>query len=758
MTANTSVGTWLKEIRQAHARLQTASVAVRSSLTIEDGAATSLAGLASTKIGRMNEGALLEAVRQIWSDAAKGPVREYLRQLGRVGAELAAAIVVQVLIPAEAAGVLMTRDPLERDRPQIIVEAAWGLGESVVSGLVTPDRYVLEPASGAIVDQQIGFKPTQHTEAGLEMVPEILHRASCLSQADLTALAQSGREAEALFGWPCDIEWARAAGKIWLLQARPITTDNLAEQLQIRREEIERTRSYADPRGTIWLRNAFAQELPEPTPMTWSVLKSLLSAQGGFGQMYRELGFHPDPVLDESGSYDLICGRLYCNWSREPLFYANGLPLAYNFTALRHDSTKLSQARPELDWQRADFRFWLELPRHFLRSIALPRRLNRALQSFPQDFRSRIVPQFRRLLESSQRCDWAQLDDAKLQESLHYWIDTTLIGFARDALKAGVLAGHLETSLTDRLTQLHGADQARATLTVLAGDVQLDPEIDLPGSLRSMLSGAIDPQTFLARFGHRGGREWELAEPRWSEAPNALGDLLRQAEQAQKSPAVRSLPQLPPTLAVRADALRQMLALRELARHYLLRGYQVIRQILLEWDRRLDLDGGIFHLSLEDLEHRTSSSDLAGRSSRIRRCRRLTLGLPVPPTLFSDDLEAIGRPTRVDASTEPILRGIPLSPGEAEGVAFVPKDPRDGSPPAEPFVLVCACTDPAWILLAGQARALVTETGGVLSHGAILARELGLPAVGGVIGACDRLRGGAHVRVDGARGSITISS
>ncbi len=748
-----------EEILAAFTRLKNANVAVRSSLTMEDGIATSLAGLASTRIGTMNESALLQAVGQIWTDLENGRAHEHLKQLGLANASLDAAIVVQVLIPADVAGVLMTRDPADLDQPHMIVEAAWGLGESTVSGKVIPDYFRLDSTTGGIVEEQIGFKSTRQTVMALEDVPEQLQRVACLSQAQLSELAKIGHAVEASFGFPCDVEWAFAANKLWLLQARPITTNNKAEQAAIRQQEIDLARARAAPRGTIWFRNAFASECVEPTPMTWSVLKKLFSATGGFGRMYRDLGFHPDQRLNESGSYDLICGRLYCNLSREPLFFASGLPLTYDFDTLRHIVfAMLEQARPRLDWRGVNARFWLGLPKHLYRSIVVPLRVKRAYQTFPRVFQSKVVSEFRTYLKHAETIAWNQLDEGKLRELLNDWIEATLIDFARDALKPGVLAGQLELSLMDRLTKELSAEKARAALVEMVGSVPLDPEVDLPASCRALAAGTIDRQTFFERFGHRGSNEWELAKPRWAEDPGNVADLIRSGGGVSKQEVGSTRVPVPPAIKDQVATLRHMLALRELARHYLLKGFSIIRRILLALDQLLGLQGGIFYLELEDLGGRVPRSELRMQSRQTRRRRRQALGLPMPAVLFSDDLEAIGRPAQVEVSAEQTLHGTPLSPGVAEGIAFVPKDSQHDQPPAGPFILVCACTDPAWISLAAQASALVTETGGFLSHGAILARELALPAVGGIAGACKKLAGGVHVRVDGARGLVTISS
>jgi pyruvate,water dikinase len=202
------------------------------------------------------------------------------------------------------------------------------------------------------------------------------------------------------------------------------------------------------------------------------------------------------------------------------------------------------------------------------------------------------------------------------------------------------------------------------------------------------------------------------------------------------------------------EALRTYLGLRETGKHHLMRGYALIRQVLVELDARHGLGSGIFYLTPEELPDLVAGKDLSPTIKRRRRRRDVALSLEVPQVLFSDDLEAIGRPPAPAAAD--VLQGVPLSAGVVEGAALVLTDPAAAPPPAEPYVLVCPSTDPAWVPLFVHARGLVMETGGVLSHGAIVAREFGLPAVAGLPGIHRRLRTGQRLRVDGGTGRVNI--
>jgi pyruvate,water dikinase len=188
-----------------------------------------------------------------------------------------------------------------------------------------------------------------------------------------------------------------------------------------------------------------------------------------------------------------------------------------------------------------------------------------------------------------------------------------------------------------------------------------------------------------------------------------------------------------------------------------MRGYAVIRRSLVELDTRYRLNNGIFYLLPEELPRLLKGEDFAATIAARKRRRTLALSLEAPTVLFSDDLEAIGRPVPV-TSTEVALNGVPLSAGVVEAPALVLQEPLTDKIPAEGYILVCPSTDPAWVPLFVHAKGLIMETGGVLSHGAIVAREFGLPGVAGFPGITQQLQTGQRLRVDGVHGTVTILS
>jgi pyruvate,water dikinase len=745
------------------------AVAVRSSATAEDGTEASFAGQQESILGVCGEDAVRDAVARCWASLNTDRAIAYRQKQGIASDGLAMAVVVQRLVDAEVAGVLFTHDPLDPNGTQMLVEASWGLGEAVVSGRVTPDRFHVDRTTGAVRDRHVATKALMVTGGGERPVPAEKQAVPCLKEAQLAELAELGRKVEAFYGAPRDVEWAYADGRFWLLQARPITVAGAAEREQVRREEIEALQARAEPDGTVWAKFNLSEVLSEPTPMTWAVVRRFMSGRGGFGLMYRDLGFDPDPCLDEDGFFDLVCGRPYCNLSREARTHYRSIPFEYPFAELKAAPHKALYPTPRINHHRLGWRFWLffpfTMPRLVMRQTRAVMRQRELAGTFPQEFRERILPAFNAETSAALQQGLSDVTSQALVDLFGHWTRRTLDDFARDSLKPTALAAILMAGLEGKLVRALGPLGARAAVRDLIMGVHPDADADVPAAVRELAGGKTTREAFLETFGHRCSHEMELSAPRWSEDHAALDRLCASAHAAASAPAdleatwarLVAVAKLTPTrateLRAELDRLRTHLALRETAKHYLVKGLAVLRRILLELDRRHRLNGGIFFLTPEELPCLVEGADFGQVIAQRRRRRTLALSLEVPQVLFSDDLEAIGRPMVLTGAEQ--LKGTPLSAGVAEAPALVLAEPT-GDVPAEPYILVCPSTDPAWVPLFVAARGLVMETGGVLSHGAIVAREFGLPAVAGLADVHRKLKTGQRLRVDGSRGTVTV--
>jgi pyruvate,water dikinase len=408
----------------------------------------------------------------------------------------------------------------------------------------------------------------------------------------------------------------------------------------------------------------------------------------------------------------------------------------------------------------------LSLPGTVLKLTRQKSAIQRQAVTFAEKFTTDVVPPFIAAAKQALAQDWSKLDPKALVREFETWMQRTLVEFASTSLKATVFADLAWTSLAETLRPALGEERARVAVGELSLGAKPPEDADLAEGIRDLARGVMDRAEFLDKFGHRGTNEMELAQPRWSEAPEELSKLV-----TGKSAPVASAP--PPDqiekvadeaklggpyrdqFQTQVERLRTYLGLREAGKHYLLMGYAVIRRALVELDHRFALNGGIFFLTPADFGDLIAGQDLSGPIAEARKRRQTELSLEVPPVLFSDDLDAIGRPLPEPPGGDQ-LDGVPLSAGVCEGPALVLTEPAAAPPGEGGYVLVCPTTDPAWVPLFVRAKGLVMETGGVLSHGAIVAREFGLPAVAGLPGVTRKLKTGQTLRVDGGKGTVTV--
>lgn len=738
------------QIEDAYAAIGAGPVAVRSSAVAEDSEVASFAGQGDTILAVSGAEAVVDAVARCWRSARSARASAYRSARGIDEESAAMAVVVQKMVPADASGVMFTRDPSDPNGNALLIEGAWGLGEGIVSGRVQPDRFRVERPELAVAARDVAEKLEMATPNGFVPVPEARRLIPCITDKQIRSLAEAGVRIEELYGAPQDVEWALADGKLWILQARPITASAYSRRREVRRQEIETLRARAEPEGTVWSRYSVAEVLPEPLPMSWAVVRHLMSGRGGYGLMYRDLGFDPDPSLDYEGVLDLICGRPYFNLSRERGVYFRWFPYDYPFAGLKANPEAAVYPTPTVNLARAPRGFWLRLPITAWTMLCADRRVRRLRETFHRHLREQAFPAFARQAEEARNLDLGSMHPAELVALFREWHRRTLEDFARDALKPSVFAGLALSSLENALKRTHGEDAGARLARELVSGVSPDPEADVGSGLQQLATGELTTAEFLGQFGHRGANEMELAAPRWRERPPELMGRLGRAA-AEPPPDVS----LPPAAKQELDFARTYLSLRETAKHYLMMGFEVMRLILLELDRRFRLNGGIFFLEPEELSGLTTGERCGHVIAERRERREIALSLEVPRVLFSDDLDAIGRP--IETGEDGSFQGTPVSPGVAEGPALVLRSPSEAPPEiACGFILVCPSTDPGWTPLFLKAAGLVMETGGMLSHGAIVARELGLPAVVNIPEATRRLQSGWQIRVDGDVGAVVV--
>jgi len=687
------------------------------------------------------------------------------------------AVTVQSMFPSEVSGIVFTMNPNNIGAHEMIIEASYGLGEAVVSGDVHPDHFVLDRQTLAIRRRVLGHKAHMVTALGDDAGPRDPDAPS-LSDAQLLALARISLDIEKFSGKPMDIEFGLAAGKFAMLQSRPIRGLDVLEDVEVgRQDEIRRLREQAGSRRCVWVTHNLGETLPAPTPLTWDIVRGFMSGDGGFGKMYRDLGYRPSQQVCREGFLELIAGRIYADPERAANLFWDGMPLCYDLDAVAKDPKVMDAAPTKFDPTRADGRFLVSLPGLIRRMVACSRIMKATRKTVVDRFEKDILPPYLEWVATKRRQDLKSLATPELLGELRLRIDTVLNQFGGESLKPGFFGGLADAALKGTLSQLMGREDGIQLALTLTQGLEGDTTIEQGIALGEVARGRRTLASFLETYGHRTVEEMELSKPRWREDSSYIKQIMAMYENAstrlpgelhdrnlqRRLAAERELPEtlrhwgascLYEEIMTDLRDAQRMLPYRESGKHYLMMGYETIRLVLTELSERWNLGRDLFFLTLKELsEFEQRRAELlpivASRKLRWQSARRLEMGAVVD----SRRLEEMGLPKQYDGAKE--ISGEPIAAGVATGMARIIFDPQQVDNLTTDYVLVCPSTDPGWTALFVHARALIVERGGVLSHGAIVARDFGIPALV-CPDATRRIPDRTMIRVDGNRGLITF--
>lgn len=758
-------------------------LAVRSSGVDEDGADRSFAGQHLTRLEVPPDG-VPDAIVACWASLYDPRALAY--RGGRGPAPASLAVLIQRMVEPESAGALFTVNPTNGSWREMVVEAVWGLGEGLVSGQVAPHWFLVRrprelPRVFARVAERIRLQVVEEDLPELpewfvaepgggirrEPTPADLRSRRTLDRPALRRLCRLGLKIERALGEPQDVEWVRERdGAFRILQARPITATGNPRQSSV-----------------LWTRRFIGERWPEPvTPLGWSILA---------------------PILEWLVAYPDTQERLL--GGGPPLRLVHGRPYV-NATVFRHLAFKLPGSPPP--------GFMLELvppeeERAWRRRFAVAPDLAVYRSIFRTTFRERRWRRFR-WNPFTNHLDWARFE-AKLAEELpglsgvpatpeaavvqverhlvlvreYVSIHVCSLLFANISwqLLDSALATWLPERRADLMDGLASCPPGNLTvetntaLHVLAGSAT-DADLDALAAGRpaaepfaSALAG------FLERFGHRSEASWELMSPRWRRAPERLVPLLRGQRQSDAEPPDARARRLEERHQRALAEMRSLLSgpqltLAELCVHYA-RRYLLLRENQRFWFDRLltslqdtllglgawTVTAGLLSRAddvalltwpeLQQLVTGDRPADLRQRIERRRTERTANAAVDPPTFLLGDD----PGPPDPGASR---LHGLGISSGRVRGKVRVVRSLDEGGTLEPGEILVTRAVDPGWTPLFLTASGVVLELGSLLSHGAVVAREYGLPAVVNIDGATRKLRTGQEITVDGTRGVVWV--
>ena len=763
-------------------------VAVRSSATAEDLPELSFAGQQDSFLEVRGSAAVMAALRRCWASLWTARAILYRQRMQIDHADVAMGVVVQRMVPAEVSGILFTANPASGARDQLVINASYGLGEAVVSGEVTPDTYLLQRGQSEPREVQLGSKEVMTVPRGAstvaqgtlnQPVPQSQRSVPCLSTKRIAELARLSLEVETLCGGqPQDIEWAVAADCCWLLQARPITELPPPPLADV---------TWDPPRERdLLVRRQLVEHLPDPLSPLFADAYLSAGIDEGLSRFVAE-------EMDMSYNLytQLLDGPLFLTVNGYGYQQARMAPLRQLMTAV----PRLAWIYPKVVWK-------------FLRH-SVSRWCDHGLPAYQQTIQSwqAVTPQQatdEELLNGIQRLSTADaqywgycsliVGIAKITEGmLHWFLGTRLV---KGELTSGMYLRGFPSKTIEGQQSLESIATEIRQHEALAERVKQTPASDLPQLLADSPEGQLASSQLSAHLNQYGHQIYNLDFCEPTQVDNPLPVLLGlqrlltdpQDVATRQTALIRQRDELVAQTRSALGPLRRWVfgkllgwaqdagPHREEALFYLGAGWPTLRGLALELGRRLVTAGSlataddIFYLTRAELATASAARatgqscpeyvEQAEQQRQLQTSRRrlhppgvLPIGARLKYGPFSLEMWETQIRNADDADA---MTGFPVSPGTVTGTASVIHSPDDFDQMVPGTILVCPTTTPAWTPLFPQATALVTDIGGILAHGSIVAREYGIPAVLGLGNGTQRIASGQRITVDGTRGTVTL--
>lgn len=753
-----------------------AAYAVRSSATAEDTPTASFAGQQDSYLNVMGPEAVLQHVSRCWASLFTERAVIYRQRKGIDHRTVQMAVVVQQMVFPDASGILFTADPVTGNRKVATVDASFGLGEALVSGLVNPDVFTVrdgEVVASTVVAKQRAVTALPGGGTREVAIDRQRQEQPALTRAQVVRLAGLGRRIEAHFGRPQDIEWCLVDDDFQIVQSRPITTlfpipaaDDQENHVYLSVGHQQMMTDAMRPLGlSMWQLTAMTPMLEAGGRLFVDATRLLASPAARAG--FLELVGKSDPLMRDA------LGTLL----DRPDFVPTTLPGDGGGPA------RLTTGGASIETDPATV---TELIERSEASIAALRRdiatvtgtalFDFLLEAFQEHKRVLGDPLNMQAIMAGMEATWW------LNDRLGEWLGEKNAADTLTLSAPGNVTSEMGLALLDVADVIRPYPEVVAFLQDVAHDDFLDELPKIAGGAEAR--AAIE--AYLDRYGMRCVGEIDITRPRWSERPSTLVPVLlddiklfepgaarRRFEQGQQQAQqqaqkvltrLRALPdgqQKADETARMIDRVRTFTGYREYPKYDIISRYFIYKQALLAEAERLVRAGvlteteDVFYLTFQEFHevartHRVDDELIRQRRDAFRSYQALT-----PSRVLTSDGEAINGSYRRDDVPAGALAGVPVSSGTVEGRARVILDMTQADLEAGD-ILVTAHTDPSWTPLFVGIAGLVTEVGGLMTHGAVIAREYGLPAVVSVLDATRLIRDGQRIRVHGSDGYVEI--
>ncbi|MFV8518284.1 phosphoenolpyruvate synthase [Bacillus sp. SBS7] len=749
--------------------------AVRSSATAEDLPYASFAGQQDTYLNIIGEEAVLQHVRKCWASLFTERAVTYRMQNGFEHNQVSICVVVQKMVFPEASGILFTADPVTSNRKVLSIDASFGLGEALVSGLVSADNYKVK--EGEITETMIATKKIAIyavKEGGTEtkQIDPAQQKLQTLSEQQILQLASIGRQIEAYFGCPQDIEWCLAHNTFYIVQSRPITT-----LYPIPEENDGGNHVYISVGHQQMMTDAM-----KPLGLSFFLLTTNAPMRKAGGRLFVDA----TQQLASPASRDYLINTL---GKSDPLVRDALTTIIErdNFITLLPDDEKekivSKNKQPEIENDPAIVTNLIQNSEASIKE--LKRNMQTKLGTDVLDFILEDIQQLKKVLFNPQSI---AIIMAGMNAST--WINEKMEQWLGEKNAADTLSQSVQNNITSEmgLALMDVADVIRPYPEVITylqhveDGSFLDELVTFKGGEKAR--DAIF--AFLDKYGMRCSGEIDITKTRWSEKPTTIVPMIlnnirdfeagaskRKFEEGlqealkKEEELIERLQHLPDSKQKVEETkrmirnIRNCIGYREYPKYGMINRYFIYKQALLKEAEQLVQSGvirevdDIYYLTFEELHEvvRTSKLDyelIQKQKNDYKLYEKLT-----PPRIMTSDGEIVtGKYKRENLPADAIV-GLPVSSGVIEGRARVILNMEEANL-EEGDILVTAFTDPGWTPLFVSIKGLVTEVGGLMTHGAVIAREYGLPAVVGVENATKLIKDGQRIRVHGTEGYIEV--
>ncbi|MFS8213830.1 phosphoenolpyruvate synthase [Paenibacillus polymyxa] len=756
--------------------------AVRSSATAEDLPHASFAGQQDTYLNIIGKEAILQHISKCWASLFTDRAVIYRMQNGFDHSQVYLSVIVQRMVFPQASGILFTADPITSNRKLLSIDASFGLGEALVSGLVSADCYKVQEE--AIVDKRIATKKLAiygRKEGGTEtkQIEPDQQKNQALTEQQILQLARIGRHIEAHFGCPQDIEWCLANDTFYIVQSRPITTLYPIPEAN-------------DQENHVYVSVGHQQMMTDPIKplgLSFYLLITPAPMRIAGGRLFVDV----TQMLASPVSRETFLNTL---GQSDPLIKDAFMTLIERdfIKSLPDDRTERSPGNSSKGRSSAGFQAQIEndpaivsdLIKNSQTSIEkLKQNIQTKSGADLFDFILEDLHELKKILfdpQSSKVFMTAMNASSWINEKMYEWLGEKN---AADTLSQSVpnnITSEMGLALLDVADAIRPYPEVIDYLQHVKDDNFLDELVKLDGGQETQ--DAI--YAYLNKYGMRCAGEIDISRTRWSEKPIILVPMIlsniknfepnagnwkfeqgRQEALKKEQELLDRLKQLPDgeqkakETKRMIDLIRNFIGYREYPKYGMVNRYFVYKQALLKEAEQL-VQAGVIHekediydLTFEELHEVVRTNKLDYQIIRKRKDDYKLYEKLTPPRVITSDGEIIaGEYKRENLPAEAIV-GLPVSTGVIEGRARVilnmeDADLEDGD------ILVTAFTDPSWTPLFVSIKGLVTEVGGLMTHGAVIAREYGLPAVVGVENATKLIKDGQRIRVHGTEGYIEI--